>query len=83
MSRQENQEEVDYAYSVINTFTDACNKALGNIESTDRLTSEIIFKLGSLLEAMMILANNEHKQIIYEFSKAYLRMMREWAVKRR
>lgn len=78
-SQQQSNEEVDYAYKVIDVFKIAFDKVQANPTNADKIFGEILSKFGTLLEALMILTEREHRQSVYELATSYLRMIGAWA----
>lgn len=81
MSQKVSEEEVDYAYSVIDAFKQAYIDATTNTEKVNTVFKETLEKLGDLFEATMILAEEQHRVVIYDLAKAYLVMVKKWAQK--
>ena len=73
-----NEEEIDYAYKVIESFKKSFDEALVNDMIREKVFSELLGKFGTLLEAIVIITEVAHKQVIGEMAMSYLRMVKEW-----
>jgi len=79
LSQKQSSEEIDYAYKVIDGFKLAFDKAQANPALIDIVYGEVLGKLGTLLEAIMIITEREHRQAVFELAKSYLGMVSAWA----
>jgi len=81
LNQEQEQSEIDWAYSVLEAFKVAFDKASVSADSASEVFNELLAKLGDMLEAVMVLTAKEHKFVIYELVKSYLRMLDTWAKK--
>jgi len=82
MSTEATEEQVDYAYTVFNTVKTAIDKATVNPGLTVGLGYELVQKMPELFDAMMAIVRPEHRQLMFELSKAAMKLVREWQTKK-
>lgn len=82
LSQKQTPEELDFSYQTIEAFKASFDRALANPELSGKVFSELLSKFGILFEAVIILVEHEHRQVLYEMVRSYLGLMKEWAKNR-
>lgn len=79
-SQEKNEEvttaDVDWAYGVLSTVKEAMDKVVGDLEGSNQLMDELVGELPDILEALIILVGNEHKQVVAGVVQSWVKMMR-------
>jgi len=78
MAQQLTDEDIEYAYKVIDALTQGLDHVATNPEKTEQLELEFVNKMPDLFEALMILLPVEHRGLIFELFKSTGRYARTW-----
>ena len=78
MAQELTEEDIGYAYAVIDALSKAMEHVAINPERIEQLELEFLKKMPELFEALMILLPVEHRGIIYELFQSTGRYARTW-----
>lgn len=67
--------DVEWAYSVLSSVKEAMDKAAGDLMACNQLMGELVNQLPDILEAFIILVNDEHRQMVAEVVGSWTKMM--------
>jgi hypothetical protein len=71
-------QEVDYAYAVIDAVVEGMDKVAANPELAESFVVDMLKKMPEIIDALMALTPDEHKEIIGKLVRASSRMVGEW-----
>lgn len=78
MAQELTEEDIEYAYAVIDALSRGMDHVALNPEKLEQLELEFIKKMPDFFEALMILLPTEHRGIIYELFNSTGRYARAW-----
>jgi len=73
--------DVDWAYGVLSAAKEAIDKATGDEEATRQLMKEVVEEMPNILEAMVILVEEEHRGLVGGLITSTVRWVRTWQTK--
>ncbi len=76
MSQKLKEQQVDYAYQVIQALIEGIDKTAAKPEKLEQLKKELVENLPEIFEAVMTITQPEHRHLIYELFKSITNLIR-------
>jgi hypothetical protein len=71
-------QRIDYAYAVIDAVVEGMDKVAANPEMAEAFVVDMLRKMPEIIDALMALTPDEHKEVIGKLVRASSRMVGEW-----